>query len=355
MNVKRIKSKPLELFSGTGGVGKTTLSCARAAYLSSQGQKVLLITIDPAKRLKQILNLFDEDAGTIHQITSAQIPYLKDHQFDALLMSPEKTMKKILRSDHVSSTLQERFENIILKTLLRPYGGMNEIMSIVEVQLQLQSHQYDSIILDTPPGKNFLDFLESGSRINRFFDKTYIEVFKYLYDRKESKTSGPIKAIFATGIQKLLQLLERVTGKSFIEQFIQAIASVYECKDYFLRAVQFEKTLQEQDLTNWFIVTSTEQQKIQNALDLHSKSLPFGAQNSYLLINKCLDLKNWQPKTQSNQEFKKYLIQREEAIKPFGVSSFLNIFEFHEILSPSPVIHVTELAVMWGSLDSSSP
>ncbi|MBT6324576.1 MAG: AAA family ATPase, partial [Bdellovibrionales bacterium] len=58
-----IKHKPIEIFCGTGGVGKTTLATSRALFLASKNLKVLLITIDPAKRLKQILSLNDDDSG----------------------------------------------------------------------------------------------------------------------------------------------------------------------------------------------------------------------------------------------------------------------------------------------------
>jgi anion-transporting ArsA/GET3 family ATPase len=61
--------KKVEIFCGTGGVGKTTIATARALSLALQGKKVLLITIDPAKRLKQILKIEDNDDGKICNIT----------------------------------------------------------------------------------------------------------------------------------------------------------------------------------------------------------------------------------------------------------------------------------------------
>ena len=62
------KNYQLEIFCGTGGVGKTTLAASRAKYLSGQGLKVLLITIDPSLRLKQVLNLANDCAGQVRKV-----------------------------------------------------------------------------------------------------------------------------------------------------------------------------------------------------------------------------------------------------------------------------------------------
>ena len=153
MNNKTILIKKLEIFCGTGGVGKTTLATSRALFLGSKGKRVLLITIDPAKRLKQILNIKDQNAGKIETISSKLFTGFDDNNFtiSALLMSPKATLCKILNVNSI--------DNNVLNILTRPHGGMNEILSLVEVQFHIQEGKYDTIILDTPPGKHFIDFL----------------------------------------------------------------------------------------------------------------------------------------------------------------------------------------------------
>ena len=174
MNKLKILIKQLEIFCGTGGVGKTTLATSRALYLGSQGKKVLLVTIDPAKRLKQILSIKDQNAGKVEVISSKLFTGFEDQEFfiSAQLMSPKETLRKVLNVKEI--------DNNVLNILTRPHGGMNEILSLIEVQFHIKSGKYDTIILDTPPGKHFIDFLQSSRKISDFFDSSFIEIFKFL-------------------------------------------------------------------------------------------------------------------------------------------------------------------------------
>ena len=84
--MSKIDHKKIEIFCGTGGVGKTTLATSRAYDLAREGKKVLLITIDPAKRLKQVLGLDQALEGSIQSISAAHFEKEKSFTFDALLI-----------------------------------------------------------------------------------------------------------------------------------------------------------------------------------------------------------------------------------------------------------------------------
>lgn len=345
-----ITLKKVELFSGTGGVGKTTLATSRALMLAQEGYRILLITIDPAKRLKQVLNIQDETSGEIQTIQSSHLT--KDESdkttFDALLMSPFQTLKKI------SSKIPEDIDldNKILKILTRPYGGMNEIMSIVEVQQQLNEERYDCIILDTPPGKHFIDFLESSKKIRKFFDKSFIEIFRYL-----GKSLGPneekpglFKALISSGVKKLLSYLEKVTGAEFVDIFVDAIVNIYKNKEGFIEALRFGEDLKQKQFSNWFLVTSVEQMKVQQAQDLKDQANAFMHEDHFLVLNKCLSkqLEQWQPQEKSELEkLKKAMASREKELKAYAQKHFTQTLEFSEVLAASPAEHVHQLASQW--------
>ncbi len=339
-------SKRIEIFCGTGGVGKTTLATARALQLATCGKKILLITIDPAKRLKEVLSLPDDDRGQVHRVPAQQFKEFcgeREIHLDALLMSPKSTMERMGKEQ---GTLED-LDNPIIKILTRPNGGMNEIMATIEVQHYLKSGDYDLIILDTPPGKHFIDFLVSSKKINSFFDKTFIEIFKYVGKSiGKSEKTGLFQMVVSSGVKKLLSYLGKVTGADFVDTFIDAIIGLYKTKDSFLEALRFQENLKIKEFSNWFLVTSVEQQKMEEAQEMREGALQFMHSDSYLGVNKCLGphLSDWNPSSREQQTLKDSMRDRENRLKEAAGKSFDKVLEFPVVLGASPNQHVIELA-----------
>ncbi len=340
--------KQLEIFCGTGGVGKTTLAAARALHLAKEGHKVLLITIDPAKRLKQVMGVLEQEAGSVSTVSLANFFPGNEKTIDVILMNPAATLKRVA----TKKGNPESLDNPVVKILTRPYGGMNEIMAIIELQFQLDEKSYEHIILDTPPGKHFIDFLGASSKINAFFDGSFIELFK-LFGSKKDKNPGIFKRLISSGIKKLLSYLEKVTGQGFVEDFINAIAGIYQNKDVFLSALAFERDLKRREFCNWFLVTSQDQIKEQDALELKNSAGKIMHDDNYLIINRSLNksLAAWQTKpNEPINKLKEAMLKRQNRLKGMGNESFKATLEFPEVSAFEPANQVADLVQTWESI-----
>lgn len=339
-----INTKSFEIFCGTGGVGKTTLATSRAMAQASTGLRVLLITIDPARRLKDLLGLEGDAVGVV---TPVEVNHIK---LDALLMSPEKTIQRMAEKYQTPDLASNR----IVRILSRPYGGMNEILSLVEVQMQFDSGKYDVIVLDTPPGAHFLDFLEGIGKIRSFFDQSFVELFTYIGAKtatagKKIFGMGLINKVLSGGLKKLLSYLQNVTDAKFIEDFVQAVQIIYQSKDAFLKGLSLQDRIKSRTECNWFLVTSVEQGKAQEAIEMKSHATHFIHQDHYLVLNKCLEqeIAGWNPEDKKLQALKTSLDLREKELKENLKSYFPVVLEFPEIMSLEPVEHVNNLTEKW--------
>ena len=344
-------SNKIEIFCGTGGVGKTTVATARALFLASTGARVLLVTIDPAKRLKQVLNLGDKVTGQVTTIRDDSF-YNESHgdsfTFDALLMSPYHTFKRLAeRGDK-----KVNIDNYIMKILMRPNGGMNEIMSVIEIQHHLNEGRYDTIILDTPPGKHFIDFLTNTKKIKLFFSKTFVDIFNFLRNNTHQKRDkyNIIGSVVGVGIKKMLDYLEKFTGHGFVQEFVDTIDNLYNSREVFFDSFSFQDSLRDDKLCTWFLVTSANQHKMVETMDIRRQAEGLLPDKKYIVVNSCLSkyLDDWDTgSNQKMQRFKSTMQSRENEVKESTKGKFSGALELPHILEQSPTEQVAVLAKHW--------
>jgi anion-transporting ArsA/GET3 family ATPase len=221
-------SPKIDFFCGNGGVGKTTLSASRAAYYANHlNEPTLLMTIDPSKRLKDLFS-----------ITSSGVIYKPAHypNLDVYLMDNEVTAKELGIAD-----------NRLLTLLCSTNGPLGEILSLIQLSLLLKNKTYTQVVIDTAPGAHFLEFLAGVERIFFFFQPSFVSLFQ------QSQSSHWLTKTVQMGLNKALDLVNLLTGKFFMDEFLQAIRIIYSLQTTFTSAASFIKYSSEQDTTFYLV------------------------------------------------------------------------------------------------------
>lgn len=157
-------SRRVLLCVGPGGVGKTTCAAALALGAARQGKKVLVVTIDPSRRLAQALG---QDRGRAGEELPVTLPSVGAGSLHALLLAPDVVFDRIVQAYADSpATARQITQNPIYRAIAENLGGALEYAAMAQLQLLHAERRYDFIVLDTPPTANALDFLAAPERIH---------------------------------------------------------------------------------------------------------------------------------------------------------------------------------------------
>jgi anion-transporting ArsA/GET3 family ATPase len=212
-----VRDRRIVVCVGSGGVGKTTLAAAMALEAARAGRRALVVTIDPARRLA--------DALGVGQLASEPKPIPRS-RLDALGVPPEGALAAMmLDMKRTFDDLVERFaespeardrilQNRIYQHVSDALAGSAEYSAMEKVYELSERSEYDLIVVDTPPSQHALDFLEAPQRLLEFLDSRIVQLL--LHPAFAAGRFG--FRLFQRSAQRVLQILERVSGISFLEE-----------------------------------------------------------------------------------------------------------------------------------------
>jgi anion-transporting ArsA/GET3 family ATPase len=151
---------------GAGGVGKTTTAAAMALRAAEYGRTVVVLTIDPAKRLAQALGI--RELGNNPQ----QVPLAADvpGELHAMMLDMRRTFDEMIIGYSDPQRAQEILNNQVYQTLATSLAGTQEYMAMEKLGQLLAEDRWDLVVVDTPPSRNALDFLDAPKRLGSFMD-----------------------------------------------------------------------------------------------------------------------------------------------------------------------------------------
>jgi len=238
-----LKSRKVIITCGTGGVGKTTLSAALGVHAFHQGKRVVVITIDPAKRLATSLGLKtlgDEATDLSDRLREASTGQMivPGGSFSAIIPDTRQTFVRFVRELSPDDKTTERIlKNPIFEIFAREFSGANEYMALERLFELVRDPKVDCIILDTPPSRNTLDFLDAPKLLARFFEEKLIRLLVSPSDSILSHIPGAKlgNRLIAGGARKILSVLESLTGSGFLTHLLDFATDLFRVQDNFVR------------------------------------------------------------------------------------------------------------------------
>ncbi|MEE3851583.1 ArsA family ATPase [Gordonia sp. LSe1-13] len=152
---------------GAGGVGKTTTAAAMAMYAAEHGRKVAVLTIDPARRLAQSLGM-SELTNDPQPVELGSLGEGGPGSLDAMMLDMRRTFDEMVLEYSSPDRAAAIMENSFYQTMASSFSGTQEYMAMEKLGKLIEEDRWDLIVVDTPPSRNALDFLDAPQRLGSF-------------------------------------------------------------------------------------------------------------------------------------------------------------------------------------------
>src|SRR3954449_13488525 len=279
--VPLLEGKRIVICAGSGGVGKTTTSAALAMGMAAQGLRVAVVTIDPARRLANALGL--AQLGNEPRLVDAArfAPHGVEMRGElwAMMLDAKRTFDELIeRLAPDAATRDEVLANRIYQQLSSAVAGSQEFTAIAKLYELDQEGGFDVLVLDTPPSRNVLDFLDAPGRLTHFFQGRTIRMFL--------RPAGLSGRILGRGTGVVFSLLQRLTGVDLLRDLSVFFRTLGGMIDGFTERARRVGALLEDPGTTFLIVTAPRHDPAEEAMYFHRKlraaGMPFGG----LVINR---------------------------------------------------------------------
>ncbi|MGB6179962.1 MAG: ArsA family ATPase [Rhodococcus sp. (in: high G+C Gram-positive bacteria)] len=175
LDISRILDDPssrIVVCCGSGGVGKTTTAASMALRAAENGRRVVVLTIDPARRLAQALGVGQLD-NTPQPVALGPGAAGELH---AMMLNMRRTFDEMVMEHSTPEKAEQILKNSFYQTVASSFSGTQEYMAMEKLGQLAQSGEWDLVVVDTPPSRNALDFLDAPQRLGSFLDGRMIKL-----------------------------------------------------------------------------------------------------------------------------------------------------------------------------------
>ncbi len=268
---------------GAGGVGKTTTAAALGVRAAEQGRKVVVLTIDPARRLAQSLGLTELDN---QPRPVAGLDLTGGGNLDAMMLDMKRTFDDVVIAHSTPEKAEQILANPFYQAVSSSFAGTQEYMAMEKLgQLRAQSDAegtWDLIIVDTPPSRSALDFLDAPSRLGSFLDGRFLRLL-----------TAPAKAggraylrVFNAGVNVVSSTMSKVLGGDMlrdVQTFVGALDTMF---GGFRERADQTYALLKQESTAFVVVAAPERDALREASFFVDRLGADGMPLSGLVVNR---------------------------------------------------------------------
>jgi len=244
-----IAERKIIICVGSGGVGKTTTAAAIGVAAARQGRRTVVLTVDPALRLKDALGIATLDGKP------RRVPLGRGHHLDAMLLDVKRTFDELVRGlattpDQAARVLDNRLYQNLSSTL----AGTAEYMAIESVQRLVEEGKHELVVVDTPPARHAVDFLDAPRRLLALLDSRAFAILKDPTSILPAAGSR-LAHMLLTGV---LRGLERFTGVTLVREIGDFVGAIEALMGALRARVAETQAILRSDATSLVLVTAPE-------------------------------------------------------------------------------------------------
>jgi anion-transporting ArsA/GET3 family ATPase len=205
---------------GSGGVGKTTTAAAMALLAAESGRRTVVLTIDPARRLAQSLGL------TALDNTPRPVAGVDDDKLFAMMLDMKRTFDDVVLEHSTPERAEQIFANPFYQSLSSSFAGTQEYMAMEKLGQLVAAGEWDLVVVDTPPSRSALDFLDAPNRLGRFLDGRMIRLLTM-----PARASGKAYLrVVTASVSAFARVFTKVVGVDVltdVSSFVAALESMF--------------------------------------------------------------------------------------------------------------------------------
>ena len=278
---KYIEEKEIIICGGSGGVGKTTTSAAIAIRAAQKGKKVLVLTIDPARRLADALGIRIGNEET--EVPLEVLGIMSGGSLFAMMLDMKRSFDELI--DKISPTEEVRdriLNNRLYQNITTAFSGSHEYIAMEKVYDIHRQSKYDLIVLDTPPTRHAIDFLEAPRKMVDFLNAGIINVMLKLYFRAGKWSFR----LFRGGVEGIFALVERITGGEILREVSEFFLSFEGLYDGFKDRSDAVMRLLKSQRTVFLIIMGPQEVNLDEAYFLYDKISEMGLPFGFFIMNR---------------------------------------------------------------------